>query len=113
MARHDGEAGFTQEVEGATHLRQTGVCALCGVSVAWHYDKSHPIVPIERQSAATGEWKKGVDNCVILCHGCWVWATVDHAHSGTSMFEPDDFKFSHGRSGGSHREWVVRMMGRA
>ena len=35
MPRTSGEFGFTYEVKGKAHLRQNGVCAQCGVSIAW------------------------------------------------------------------------------
>ena len=111
--REHGKRYFTEEVESAAHLRQGGKCALCGVSLVWGHDKALPVVPIERQSTATSDWKKGVDNCVILCNGCWTWALVDDAHAGTSLHLPEEYKFSHGvAKNGGHREWATRMMGR-
>jgi hypothetical protein len=102
--------GFTPDVESAAHLRQSGLCALCGTSLAWGHDYAVPVFPIDDHPG--NAWKKEVDNCMVLCNGCWTWARIDDVHSPLARHEAEDFKFSHGRGGG-HREWATRMNGRS
>lgn len=107
------EFKFTPDVQSSAHLRQDGACALCGVTLAWQYDPAHPVYPVESSSNAASAWRESIDNCVILCNGCFIWTGDSGGMSSASPTEPEDFKFSHGRTrGGGHREWVVRMMGR-
>ena len=106
-------SGFTYEVESNAHLRQSGLCALCGTSLVWAYDHAMPVYPVGGSNPGS-TWKKEADNCVILCHGCWMWAKVDDQNAPTGApHDPEDYKFSHGKIVGGHNEWVVRMMGRA
>lgn len=108
MAR---EFSFSREVQSAAHLRQGSVCALCGMSLAWQYDAAHPVSPVDGSGDAASAWKQDVDNCVVLCNGCFSWTS-----DPSSMAAPtgaEDFKFSHGSAkNGGHREWSIRMMGR-
>ena len=107
------ERGFGRETQSAAHKRQNGRCAHCGVSLVWDYDKALAIAPIEDAGHGTGEWKLGVDNCVILCNGCYMWLNVEANAPSGAPSEPEDFKFSHGTpKNGSHNEWVTRMRGR-
>ena len=104
---------FAQEVQSQAHLRQSGRCAHCGVSLVWGHDQAMPVFPVDNTAGAIGDWKKGVDNCVVLCQGCTMWTGVEDPASSTSLTDPDEYNFSHGvKNNGSHREWVVRMMGR-
>ena len=113
--RHDRQKGFTREVESAAHLRQNGLCALCGTSLTWGHDYAMAVFPIESAGHPGQTWRREVDNCAILCNGCWMWAKVDDAHSPTGApHDLEDYRFSHGRgNSGGHREWAIRMMGRA
>lgn len=112
---HGNRSGFTYEVESAAHKRQNGLCALCGTSLVWGYDHAIPVYPIDSSGHAGTTWKKEVDNCMILCAGCFMWAKVDDHHAPTGApHDPEDFKFSHGNGkSGAHNEWKTRMMGRA
>ena len=104
---------FAQEVQSQAHLRQSGMCAHCGMSLVWGHDKALSVFPVDSETAGIGDWKKTVDNCVILCNGCAVWTGVDDPASSTSQTNPDEYVFSHGaKKNGSHREWTIRMMGR-
>jgi len=104
--------GFTREVESAAHLRQNGICALCGTSLMWGHDHTIPVFAIDDHPG--NGWKKEIDNCVIVCHGCWQWAKIDDVHSPSARHEPSEYIYSFGRAkGGGYNEWSVRMMGRA
>ena len=111
---HDKRVGFTREVESAAHLRQNGICALCGTSLMWGHDHQLPVFPLTGGGHPGQSWRKEVDNCVIVCNSCWMWAKVDDPHAPTGApHETDDYKYSHGKAGsGGHKEWAVRMMGR-
>ncbi|MEO5616428.1 MAG: hypothetical protein ABIS67_01545 [Candidatus Eisenbacteria bacterium] len=111
MAR---EFSFSQEVQSAAHLRQSSVCALCAMTLAWQYDSAHPVYPVDSSNDAASAWRQEVDNCVILCNGCFTWTSDGGAFPSSSPTSAEEFVFSHGstRSGGAHREWAVRMMGR-
>jgi len=114
MPRATGEFTFTYDVKSKAHLRQNGVCALCGVSIAWATAEAHPVVPVLEGSAPGTEWRKEVENCVLLCTGCHIWTHLEGNNPSGSPTLPEDFKFSHGKpkGGGRHDEWRTRMMGR-
>jgi len=114
MPRTAEEFGFSYEVKGKAHLRQNGVCAMCGVSIAWATAEAHPVYPVTESSTATSGWRKELDNCVLLCTGCYEWTHLEGSNPSGSPTLPDEFKFSHGKpkGGGRHDEWRVRMMGR-
>lgn len=106
---------FKKEVQSSAHLRQQGVCALCGNSLAWDFDPAHPVVPIvSHQRGAGSDWREEVDNCVILCNGCYIWTSDDSDTPAGSPTDADEFVFSHGptKRSGAHQEWAIRMMGR-
>lgn len=103
---------FTKEVQSKAHLRQGGLCALCGVSITWDNDEAIPVVPPRPHDTGDATWKREIDNCVILCKGCAMWAVVDDS-SPSALHDADEYAFSHGRSkNGGHKEWATRMMGR-
>lgn len=114
MPRTSGEFDFTYEVKGQAHLRQNGVCAQCGVSIAWATAEAHPVCPVGDGAPAISGWQKEVENCVLLCTGCHAWTHVEGNSPSGAPSGPEDFKFSHGKpkGGGRHDEWRVRMMGR-
>jgi hypothetical protein len=103
---------FDKNVQSAAHKRQNGRCAHCGVSLVWEYDKWLSVMPTEGGGEG-GNWRHEVDNCVIVCNGCFMWLHTDHTSPSGSPTDPDDYPFSHGNSkSGAHKEWAVRMMGR-
>lgn len=112
---HENRIGFSREVESAAHLRQNGICALCGTSLMWGHDHTLPVFPLHAAANPAQGWRKEVDNCVIVCNGCWMWAKVDDHHAPTGApHDLEDYKYSHGRgNSGGHKEWAIRMMGRA
>ena len=110
MAR---EFEFEQDVQSRAHLRQNSLCAHCGMTLVWQYDKAQPVYPVEGANDAASQWRKEVDNCVILCNGCHIWVHDEGANPSTAPTLPEEYLFSHGpRNSGPHREWAVRMMGR-
>lgn len=108
------EHSFEDRVKAQVHVRQAGVCAHCGTSVSWEYDKTHAVIPfVERDvNLSTSHWLKEADNCVMLCFTCYTWVFVEPGAVGDPS-GPEDFPFSHGqRNSGAHKEWVNKMMGR-
>ena len=107
MAR---EGQFGKNTQSEAHKRQNGRCAHCGVSLVWDYDKAMAVFPGDSHA---DDWKRGADNCVVLCNGCYLWLNVEANIPSGAPSEPEDFKFSHGSpKNGSHNEWVTRMRGR-